>query len=49
MSTLTPPTIGGWVGVLLGWNPYFPWYPTISTHDNTHYQNIYLQEAFELP
>jgi hypothetical protein len=23
--------IGGWVGVLLSWNPYFPWYPTIST------------------
>jgi hypothetical protein len=31
VSTLPPPpTIGGWVGVLLGLNPYFPWYPIIS-------------------
>jgi hypothetical protein len=27
---LNPPTTGGWVGILHGWNPYFPWYPTIS-------------------
>jgi hypothetical protein len=31
VSTVTPPTIGGWVGVLLGWNPYFPWYPWYPT------------------